>query len=132
MQKAIQKFRPVLSAQQILHIISLAKRDGSAESLDVLSQLVIFEFKIQNATIRPAYTEKPRESLSSSLGFENSSKRNEETGINPEALYNLWLSSPESLTVLQLEGVRQWRYDHDKMTMDEEKKFEEEVLGLKI
>lgn len=132
MQKAIQKFRPVLSAKQILHIISLAKKDGSAESLDVLGQLVIFEFKIQNATIRPAYTEHKKPTLSESMGFDDPVKSSGESEVNPESLYNSWLVKPESLTIHQLESVRQWRYDHDKMTMDEEKKFEEEVLGLKI
>lgn len=126
------RFRPVLSEDDISHIISLAKADGTRASILLLSKLVMFEYKIQNATVRPAYKSPERASLSESMGFETNLEKLSISSISPEALYNLWLESPQSLTIMQIQTVRKWRYDHDKMTVDEEKEFEREVLGIAI
>lgn len=129
--QAVQKYRPVLTGPQISHLISLCKRDGSRDSLSCLSQLVLYEFKIQNEITKPVYASTPKIELVDQLGFSDSAMPAEsDIHISPEALYNLWMVKPEDLTVHQINLVQQYRYENNKMTLDEEKKFESEVLGL--
>jgi hypothetical protein len=51
------KYRPVLTAEQILHIITLATSELpiSTESMSVLQSLSPYSAKIQVAAIKPAY-----------------------------------------------------------------------------
>jgi hypothetical protein len=128
----VMRFRPVLTGAMITHLITLCKADGSSASLACLSQLALYEYKIQNALSTPAYQEKPREKLINSLGFEDSSEstESERIHISVEALYNLWLASPKDLTVSQLIEVQRYRYENNKMTVDEEKKYETEIIGI--
>jgi hypothetical protein len=132
---ALTKYRPVLTAQQISHLVTLCKRDGSRDSLSCLGQLVLYEFKIQNELLQPALISAPKEKLINSLGFDDGEESNPRKGtegihIPAETLYNLWLVSPQELTVHQLGEVQKYRYENNKMTVDEEKKYEAEVLGV--
>lgn len=133
-QNPVPKYRPVLSSEQILHIIKLLKRDGTSLSLDVLMNLSRFEWQIQNNAVSPAYISSPTPSMIEDLGFdEPASPGNAHISsaeINIEALYHIWMVEPQSLTALDISKVRQWRYQNNKMTVDEEKLFEREVLGI--
>lgn len=151
MPPVIPKYRPVLSGPQILHIISLAKKDGSSASLEIAAILSRMEWQIKNGGLQPAYNETPRESLAESLGFEivpnphmppqtialvqNDKITGVITNIGSipalqEALYQKWIEDPTALSVTDIAIVRQYRYENNKMTMDEEKLFEKEVLGF--
>lgn len=137
----IPKYRPVLSSSQITHIISLAKADASQASLDVVKALAMYEFKIQNDVVTPAYTETVKQSLEEQLGFVVSSPESSHDPVistNPiitelhNTLYETWLKNPSSLSVTQLAQVQKWRYENDMMTLDEERKYETETFGLDL
>jgi hypothetical protein len=134
MPEPIAKYRPVLSASQILHIIKLLKRDGTSLSLETLRNLSRFEWQIQNDAVSPAYISIPTPSMIEDLGFDEpaaiGNAHISSSEINIEALYHIWMVEPESLTALDISKVRQWRYENNKMTVDEEKLFESEVLGF--
>jgi hypothetical protein len=130
------KYRPVLLSHQIAHICDLCRRDGSNQSLEVLAVLTMYEFKIKNRAITPAYTSTPKQSLEASLGFEkdipHGNPHVHHTVHTDEALYSIWADDPGLLNVEQLKRVRTYRYTNNKMTNDEERKYEAEVLGMDI
>lgn len=133
----IAKFRPVLSSDNIRHILKLAKRDGSRESMELVATLARIEWQINNGAMTPAYVSTPQPSMIEDLGFDeprepNHSAHISSADISIEALYNIWMQEPESLTAINIAKVRQWRYENNHMTMDEEKLFEKEVLGLNV
>lgn len=134
MPEATAKYRPVLSSGQILHIIKLLKRDGTTISLEVLIQLSRFEWQIQNNAVTPAYVSSPAPSMIEDLGFDGPSPKGNahisSSEISLEALYHIWMVEPESLNALDISKVRQWRYENNKMILEEEKLFEKEVLGI--
>lgn len=127
-----EKYRPVLSPEQITHIISLCKRDSSPESLNVIGALASFEYKIINGATKPAYIEKPKQSFSQKLGFDTPGPSEEEISdaINTEAIYNVWLTNPEHLNGKELTRVQAYRYENNKMTVSEENEYEVKVLGF--
>jgi hypothetical protein len=90
----------------------------------------MYEYKIKNEIISPAYSIAPVVELSVQLGFSESTANN--PVVSDEILYGIWMQEPESLNVEQLKRVRTYRYENNKMTMDEEKLFEKEVLGMAI
>lgn len=126
----IAKYRPVLSADQIKHILILAKRDGTKASLELISSLARIEWQINQGAMSPAYVMAEKPTLVESLGFDEKVIHHIESVVNDETLYGIWLKEPEALLVSQLERVRKYRYENNKMTMDEEKAFETEVLGI--
>lgn len=131
------KYRPVLLSHQISHICDLCRRDGSNASLDVLATLTMYEFKIKNRAITPAYVQQPPKSLVHDLGFnadppQGYPELSKHTAHTDEALYSIWADDPGLLNVEQLKRVRTYRYTNNKMTNDEERKYEAEVLGMDI
>ncbi len=131
---SIPKFRPVLSASQITHLMHLCRRDSSNESLSCISVLAAFEYKINNNAIAPAYTQSITPSLADSLGFSEPMDALSKLTITDESaseenLYQLWMLEPSSLSIKQLQAVRAYRYKNNKMTVDEEAKYEAEIMG---
>lgn len=136
------KYRPVLTGEQISHILHLCKSDSSRASMSVIATLAPFEFKILNGAINPAYTPEAKQSTMEALGFEIVENPNIPDGKIAvhganlsaehagEALYQIWLTQPHTLNAKQLAIVRAWRYENNKMTDDENKLFEKEVLGF--
>lgn len=129
------KFRPVLSAAQISHILTLCRGNPSAMSIEIIQKLSMFEYKVSNEIVKPAYVSTPIQSLAESCGFD--SVDHHPTVINvseisSEVLYNLWLKEPSALTVSQLKTVQNYRYEQNKMTIDEEKNYEREVLRITV
>lgn len=115
------KYRPVLTANQIKHILKLCRDDMSAESLRILGVLAQFEHKIRNNAISPAYEQKIEQPLAVDLGFESPKPKLYESD---ESLYGRWKSNPAALSINELETVRSYRYQHNLMTKDEESKYE--------
>jgi hypothetical protein len=122
-----EKYRPVLAAESITHICNLCRKDASQESLRVLSQLASFEFKVRAGAITPAYALKNKISLSEDLGF--SAPVPDKILKSDEQLYNEWLIDPSTLSHIELTRVRAYRYQNNKMTVDEEAIYEAEILG---
>jgi hypothetical protein len=136
---AVPKYRPVLSGDAILHIIKLAKRDGTKDSMELIATLARIEWQIKNGAISPAYITVPQASMIEDLGFDepaqsssNASAHVDSGGVTLEVLYGIWMKEPEALTAADIAKVRAYRYEQGKMTIDEEKLFEKEVLGLSL
>lgn len=148
------KYRPVLTADQISHICTLARKDGSRVSLEILAVLSSFEFRIRAGAINPAYTEIPKQSLADSLGFPVSEGRTlivesprsgdvespklslakdgtliKEVSPSVEGLYETWLNDPSLLSVEEIKRVQFYRYYNGKMTPDQERTYEMENLS---
>lgn len=137
------KYRPVLTALQITHILALAKTESpiSDLSISLISTLSPFAAKIANAGITPAYeTIDPltKPTVLASLGGEEPI-----TPINPsitkethwQNCYNKYKDSPTECSVEEIQGAREWRYLNDLMDSDEIAQFEDqathEALGYK-
>src|SRR6188768_586540 len=118
----ISRYRPVLTGPQISHLIALCKRDGTKTSLSCLSQLALYEFKIQNELLEAAYVSPEKQTLEEQLGFSEGSlvvnHAAAESSNNPEALYNAWLEDPTCLSISQILGVQKYRYENNKMTIE--------------
>jgi hypothetical protein len=136
--KQIAKFRPVLSADEIMHILKLAKRDATKESMALVASLARIEWQIRNGAMTPAYISTVQPTLVEDLGFDepapskNTGAHVDSGTVSLEVLYSIWCQEPESLTAADIAKVRAWRYENSKMTVDEEKLFEREVLGFGV
>lgn len=129
------KYRPVLTSQQITHILTLCKRDMTEESISVISTLSVFEHKIRNVSVTPAYTEKPKITLTESLGFSHSPvddlpdiKVGRAARESRKAtLYKVWSENPdmrESMDIQDILLIKEYRYENNLMNPEEESKYE--------
>lgn len=134
--RPVTKYRPVLTAAQILHIITLAKSESpiSTESIGIVSCLVPFQAKIQNAAITPAYTMAPAKVKAHSL--ESLGGMTEDIGGLPtgdgskpkeeywEICYFMYKTSPTTCTLQEIQAAREHMYLNDLMTPEEMVEFE--------
>ena len=70
MTTQIQKYRPSLTASQIVYIIKLAEKElpRSQEAASILRSLVPFISKIEHGAIEVSYTATPRPDILDTLG----------------------------------------------------------------
>lgn len=128
------KYRPVLTASQILHLLSLCKSNLNQSSLECIAVLAPFEFKIRNGLISPAYTPQPIPTLAQSMGFDDPptesipSIRKSTTHI--ESLYEMWRTTPSTLSLEQLKEVQAYRYKNNLMSPEQEQEYETALLGV--
>lgn len=128
------KYRPVLTARMIEHIIALAKQENpiSSESIEVLGILAPFQAKIQNAALTPAYTSAPpKPSIEESLGMNQPATVptslygvHSKKEVYWQACYSKYIINPLSCTVEEIQAAREHMYLHDKMSEEEKEKFE--------
>lgn len=122
------KFRPVLTSQQITHLISLCKKDLSNESLSCLSILLPFEHKISNSLITPAYTTQIKSSKIDELGFSTPTTK---TDLDVGSLHTKYLECGEDISqfsLTEIKAIQLYRYENDLMTPEQEKEYEAMVL----
>lgn len=128
-----KKYRPVLSATAIAHIIALAKSEHplSSRSIEVIATLSPFLAKIENAGVAPAYTEKPVLSLEEKLGMpvplHSVSKEqlaNQTKEVYWNVCYNKYKINPVSCSLVEIEAAREHMYLHDLMSPQEIEEFE--------
>lgn len=129
------KYRPVLTAAQILHILTLAKTESpdiSDMSISLISSLAPFQAKIENAGIQAAYTTSPRVSLLDSIGGASSESIPVDRPLLKEdyweACYNKFLATPIACSLEEIAGAQEHKYLHQLMTPEELAKFEERFL----
>lgn len=130
------KYRPVLTAEQIEHILALAKTESpiSATSFSVIATLSPFYAKIQNNAVTAAYstTEKSSKFSVDSLGGTSSTHPDNtsyDSNVSKEAYWEQCytkyeIAGPASCTVEELQAVAEYRYLHDLMTPEEQTAFE--------
>jgi len=142
MATPIPKYRPVLTSQQITHILSLCKSNLSDESVSVIASLSVFEHKIRNEVITPAYISAPKPNLFDSMGLnplaEIPSIRSKESKENRElrksALYSVWSKSEnqslrDEMTIEDLRLIQEYRYENNLMSKEEETQFEASMFN---
>lgn len=137
------KYRPVLTAAQIEHILLLAKSEVpiSQDSYSLIVTLAPFQAKILNAAITPAYTTTPRVS-STSLEALGGVATNNFTGVVRsatngsdqaafltkaeiwEAAYHKYTTNPASCSLQELRDSQEHAYLNDLMSSEELAAFE--------
>lgn len=119
------KFRPSLTLDEINTIIAALQSTGESK---LVRKLHTFTLKAQVGITSPSHVTIHKQSLEDSLGFgsspSTSSTNIEQTG---EQLYEIWKTSPTSLSSAQLAKVHHHRYTNDLMTPEEESNYE---LGM--
>lgn len=121
---AIQtKFRPSLTLDEINTIIAALQAAGESK---LVRKLHTFTLKAQIGITSPSHVTVQRQSLEDSLGFNSVSPLSnlEQTA---EQLFEIWKTSPTSLSTSQLAKVHHHRYTNDLMTPEEESNYE---LGM--
>lgn len=125
---ADKKYRPSLTADQITHIMRLAKANANLDSINLIKTLAPFEAKIANNAINPAYKTIGKESLYDALGGESSD--NLTTAISkPEyqrKCYHMYIEDPGCLNVDELNAAKEYMYVNDLMTTEQEAQWEAE------
>lgn len=119
------KFRPSLTLDEINTIIAALQSTGEAK---LVRKLHTFTLKAQVGITSPSHVTIPKQSLEDSLGFGSSpSTSSTNQGQTGEQLYEIWKTSPTSLSSAQLSLVAHHRYTNDLMTPEEESNYE---LGM--
>ena len=138
------KYRPVLTANQITHILNLAKLENplSDISLSVISTLSVFQTKIDNAAVLPAYS-----SIQSTASASNAVTREEkqlldlgeipatstttDTASTKEVLweqaYQLYIADPTACSIATLSAAQEHMYLNDLMTAEQEAAWEAKI-----
>jgi len=147
------KYRPVLTASQISHILHLAKSEMpiSELSFEVIASLAPFEAKIKTKAIKPAYAEpdpnKPKSFKGKTITLEDlggtSSTANQKHEENEgflaqedfptkeaywEACYNKYKKSIASCNIYEIAAATEHMYLNDLMTPEQLAKFEEQNI----
>lgn len=118
------KYRPVLTAAQITHILSLAKLESpmTDTSISVIATLSPFLAKIENAGITPAYSTQAATSKDLDLG---GSYQHESKEAYWEHCYTKTKANPTSCSLEEIEAANEHRYIKDLMSVEEQAVFEQ-------
>ena len=128
------KYRPVLTAAQIEHILTLAKLESpiSATSFSVIATLSPFYAKIQNNAVTAAYNTAPAASSKFSVSGLGGTSPAQPDNTSATAKEDYWeecynklqANSANGCTLQELEAAQEHRYLHGLMTPEEQANFE--------
>jgi len=129
-----EKYRPVLTASQISHLISLCKKDLSSESLLCISILAPFEYKIQNGSISPSYRLIPKIGLSEAMGMDEDidARLNSETLSRDKkqyADYLRYIHDPSACNLEQIKSAQAYMWTNDLMTESQEQEYQNSLIS---
>jgi hypothetical protein len=114
-----EKYRPSLSYESILHLMNLCRETISDQrSVNAISVLAPFEFKIKNGAITAAYKTVPKLSKSEELGF-TPEIPTEPLSVRTERAYKKWEVDPSQCSVGELKDAMEYRYHNDLMSQEE-------------
>jgi hypothetical protein len=139
------KYRPVLTAKDILHILGLAKTEVplTTASINVIQKLSVFQTKIENSAILPAYSS-IRESkaerdtdLLNSLGcnLTNSTTMTLDSNLHDtkeqywKASFIKYSQDKKACSLDELHAAQEHRYLNDLMTAEEESVHESNLAN---
>lgn len=127
------KYRPVLTASEILKILELAKTESpmSDISYSLVSKLSAFQAKIENDGVSPAYTPKPAkpsilESLEGTLDDNNLHNQTKEEYW--KECYIKWTEWPQACSLNVIRASDEHRYLNDLMSPEEILTHESKIL----
>lgn len=142
-QNRTPKYRPSLSAEQVYHILNLAKSEQplSNLSISIIATLAPFQAKIDNLGLKPAYITSPRlsktslEALGATLDYVSTRETAREIEIpiqfNKEEAwrmaYDKYIKTPANCTLEEILWAKEHMYLHDLMTPEEKEEFERGV-----
>jgi hypothetical protein len=126
-RRAIPKYRPSLTAEQVNHILALAKTESpiSELSFSLISTLAPFQAKIQNAGIQASHVMANKPSVTSMEGLGAAPT----SSVNPndmtkeeywEVCYAMYKTNPANCNLTEIEAAQEHRYLNDLMTPEEE------------
>ena len=118
------KYRPSLTASQIVKIISLAKTESplSIDSMSIIGTLAPFAAKIETGVARanpiaPVLTDNTVPIVLSDTGMDRLTKDIIES--YPQDSYNLYRADPEECTMSQIQAALEYAYLNDLMSQKE-------------
>lgn len=114
-----RKYRPVLTASQIAHILHLCMEDRSIEAVRIIGVLAPFKAKIDSLAVKEAYTTTPKKSLLEELEGE-APENDGKTG----AMYEAWKCGEYVPTLEEIQQIQEWRYTNDMLISEDEERFE--------
>jgi hypothetical protein len=133
-KETVKKYRPVLSAAQIEHILNLCRfdiihaaqlPDGDIEtSSSIISVLSPFQAKIENAGISPAYTTTPKPSMLEQLGAVPITPTTRDNETYWHKCYIKMQESPNLCTLQEIAAAKEHMYLNDLMSEEEVEAFE--------
>lgn len=121
----MNKFRPYFTLSEMEELISCLKESPSPKRLGIASYLEIFIHKANSGINKPAHRTKP--TIDVSLGF------TPDPELTIEQLkYLAWIKQTtkpnEQLTAREIELSKQYRYENDLMSPQEEAEYEKIFL----
>ena len=126
------KYRPVLTENQISHVIQLCRTNPSNASRSILSTLSLFEYKIKYGAITPAYTidSESDPDLNSDILSKSSPPSLGYSKQDKLSIYEKWklLDFDESLNSTEFKILQEYLYESDLMTTEEEQDYENSLL----
>jgi hypothetical protein len=124
----LAKYRPVLTATQITHLISLCRQDLSVESIRCISILAPFEYKIINGVVSPAYISEPALQLANKLGFETEPKKQSMSLEQAKIMYRDYKANIGSITIDEIKECLGVLYVNDALSAKEESDYENSII----
>lgn len=121
------KYRPVLTAVQITHILNLAKTESpaiSSASISLIATLSPFLAKIESAGIVPAYETMQEKSVKKEPTVPAVPKDPIEKEHYWEQCFSKFLADPTSCSLKEIEAAQEHRYLNGLMSLEEQKEFE--------
>ena len=119
------KFRPVLTAQQIEHVLTMCRSETplSQESIELVATLSPYYAKIQNAGVIPAYSVTDARKVENKLGIETGSNgRIDWVQVRKQA-YEKYVQNPNLCSMDELKYAHQYRFDNGLMSTEESEKY---------
>jgi len=131
------KYRPVLTAEQIVHIMSLCKSELpiSDASISVIGSLGLFYAKIENRGIQAAYEAvEPKPPVNNLEALGEAPKDPIEEHGNKElywrVCYTKYKLRPTSCSLDEIEAAQEHMYLNDLMSPEEITAFEKKSFNL--
>ena len=132
-QIATAKYRPVLTAEQITRLLALCKNCGILDTVTIscIHTLSVFQTKISNLGITPAYTTSPQPSLMEKLGSPTANN------IVPKEqywkdCYNIYQVDPAGCAVSTIQAAKEHMYLNGLMSPEQLAEFESAEQGEQL
>jgi hypothetical protein len=125
-----EKYRPCLTSAQIVHIISLCKRDLSADSISTICVLAPFQTKVENKSINAAYVMQGKQSLLNSLGYcDTGNFQNLSHQERRKLAFDKWSKNPDLCNADELELVQTYRMENDLLSQEEKDRMDADSIA---
>jgi len=112
------KYRPALSAAQILYLVKLLESQPGEYAVSLCKQLKLFQAKMQLGIVSPAFVGAPKLSIEDKLGL------TEVVSDRRKLAYTLYYETPELCTPEEVQLALTFKYENNLMDKEEEEEYE--------